>query len=278
MIAYAELDVRTNLSFLEGASHPWELVFTAKALGLAAIGAADRNSLAGVVRAHAEAKKQGLRLLVGCRLQFTDGAELIVYPRDRSAYGRLCRLLSIGKSAIRDSGAVGDGGFKPAAAPKAANDQDAAKPILKGECLLSFRQALALGEGLVALAPAPEVIDAAFERRLKAWARAWPERLYLAAAPRHRGDDRARLNRLAAMAERAGAPMIATGAVLYHDPSRRRLQDVLTCVREGCSIDEAGLRLQANAERFLRTPEEMARLFRGHEAALARTSDVVDAC
>ena len=275
--AYAELDVRTNFSFLEGASHPWELALTAQALGVAAIGVADRNSLAGVVRAHAAVKKHGGRLLVGCRLRFTDGAELIVYPRDRAAYGRLCRLLSIGKSAIQDSGAVGDGGFKPPA-PEAANDQAAAKPILKGECLLTFPQALSLAKGMVALAPAPEVIDAAFERRLKAWAKAWPETLYLAAAPLHRGDDRARLNRLAAMAERTGAPMIATGAVLYHDPSRRRLQDVLTCVREGCTIDQAGLRLQANAERFIRTPDEMARLFRGHEAALAHTLEVVAAC
>src|SRR5665213_3648666 len=135
MTVYAELDVRTNFSFLEGASHPGELVFTARALGVAAVGVADRNSLAGVVRTHAAAKKHGLRLLVGCRLRFTDGDELIVYPRDRAAYGRLCRLLSIGKSAIQDSGAVGDGGFKPAAAPKAANDEAAAKPILKGDCL-----------------------------------------------------------------------------------------------------------------------------------------------
>ena len=84
-LAYAELDVRTNFSFLEGGSHPAELVAQAKHLGLAAIGVADRNSLAGVVRAHAEAKKQGLKLLIGCRLQFTDGAELLVYPRDRAA-------------------------------------------------------------------------------------------------------------------------------------------------------------------------------------------------
>ncbi len=99
--AYAELDARSNFSFLEGASHPAELVEQAKALGLAAIGVADRNTLAGVVRAHAAAKLHGVRLLVGCRLTFLDGAELIVYPRDRAAYGRLCRLLSIGKSGIR---------------------------------------------------------------------------------------------------------------------------------------------------------------------------------
>jgi error-prone DNA polymerase len=273
---YAELDVRTNFSFLEGASHPGELVMTAKALGLCAVGVADRNSLAGVVRAHAEAKAQGLKLLVGCRLQFTDGTELIVYPRDRAAYGRLCRILSIGKSAIRDDGITGEGGFRLQDAP--ANDEASSKPIPKGECRLTFDQAAALGEGLVALAPAPDVIDAAFEARLKAWVRSWPDRLYLAAAPLHRGDDRARLNRLAAIADRAGAPMLATGRVLYHDPSRQRLQDVLTCVREGCTIDEAGERLQANAERFIRTPEEMARQFRGHEAALERTSEIVDAC
>ena len=272
-MSYAELDVRTNFSFLEGASHPGELVFQAKALGLEAIGVADRNSLAGVVRAHIAAKEHGLRLLVGCRLQFLDGAELIVYPRDRAAYGRLCRLLSIGKSAITDDGAVGEGGFrKPDEAP------DPSKPIPKGECRLGFAQAAALGEGMIALAPAPEVIDAAFAARLSTWARAWPDRLYLAAAPLGRGDDRARLNRLARLGERVGAPMVATNAVLYHDPSRRRLQDVLTCVREGCTIDEAGFRLQANAERFIKPPEEMARLFAGHEAALARTVEIAQAC
>ena len=273
-MTYAELDVRSNFSFLEGASHPAELVFQAKALGLDAIGVADRNSLAGVVRAHAEAKAQGLRLLIGCRLQFTDGAELIVYPRDRAAYGRLCRILSIGKSAIQGSGAVGEGGFKP----PTANDSTDGKAIPKGECRLTFGQAAALGQGLVALVPAPAVIDPSFEVRLKAWARAWPDRLCLIAAPLHRGDDRARLNRLAAIATRCGAPLVASNAVLYHEPSRRMLQDVLTCVREGCTIDQAGLRLQANAERFLKPPEEMARLFRGHEAALARTLDIVQAC
>src|SRR5271170_4010920 len=97
---YAELDAMTNFSFLEGGSHAVELVKQAKALGLLAIGVADRNTLAGVVRAHAAAKKEGLRLLIGCRLTFLDGAELIVYPRDRAAYGRLCRLLSLGKSGI----------------------------------------------------------------------------------------------------------------------------------------------------------------------------------
>ncbi|MGZ9098845.1 MAG: error-prone DNA polymerase, partial [Brevundimonas sp.] len=131
---------------------------------------------------------------------------------------------------------------------------------------------------MIALAPAPERPDAAFEARLAAWRRAWPDDLYLAAAPLWRGDDRKRLNRLAAMAHRTGAPLIATNAVLYHHPDRRMLQDVLTCIREGTTIDKAGRRLQANAERHLKPPAQMARLFRGHEAALARTMAVARAC
>ena len=275
MTAYAELDARTNFCFLEGASHPRELVIQAQALGLAALGAADRNSLAGVVRAHGEAKRRGFRFLPGCRLRFTDGAELIVYPRDRAAYGRLCRLLSIGKSEIS---AREDSLLDPLFEGATEDEDPKTKPIPKGDCRLTFGQALDHGEGLIGLAIAPDRPDAAFEARLAAWAEAWPDRLYLAVSPLRRGDDRARFNQLAAIGERAGAPMIATGAVLYHAPERRRLQDVLTCIREGCTIDEAGRRLEANAERFLKTPDEMARLFQGHEAALARTIEVVQAC
>ncbi len=263
MSDYAELDVLTNFSFLEGASRAEELVIQAKILGLAAIGVADRNTLAGVVRAHAAAKNHDLRFLVGCRLTFLDGAELIVYPRDRAAYGRLCRLLSIGKSAIT-------GHDLPDQSPKAR--------IVKGECHLTFEQAAGLGEGLIALARAPVVLDQSFEARLLAWRQAWPDDFYLAAAPLHRGDDRARLAQLAAMASRCGAPMVATNAVLYHHYERRPLQDVMTCIREKTTIDEAGLRLQANAERFFKPPEEMARLFKGHEDALARTTQIAAAC
>src|ERR1019366_3473275 len=129
----------------------------------------------------------------------------------------------------------------------------------------------------IALAPAPAVINAAFEARLKTWRQAWPDRLYLLAAPLYRGDDRARLNRMAALAGRADAPMVASNGVLYHHYERRRLQDVLTCIRHGLTIDNAGLKLQANAERFLKDPAEMARLFRGHEDAVERTLEIVDA-
>ncbi|WP_245161524.1 error-prone DNA polymerase [Brevundimonas alba] len=252
----------TNFSFLEGASHPGELMMQAKSLGLAAVGVADRNTLAGIVRALMGAEEVGLRLVIGSRLVFTDGTALMVFPRDRAAYGRLCRLLSLGKSeAVPQPGADPDG-----------------ERIEKAETRLTFEQALGLGEGMIALVPAPDHPDEAFETRLAAWRRAWPDDLYLAASPLWRGDDRRRLNRLAAMARRTRAPMIATNAVLYHHPDRRMLQDVLTCIREGTTIDKAGRRLQANAERFLKPPTQMARLFRGHEAALARTMDVARAC
>ena len=311
--SYAELDAQTNFSFLEGGSHAREMVFEAHRLGLAALGVADRNTLAGVVRAHSAAKAQGLRILIGSRLTFLDGAELIVYPKDRAAYGRLCRLLSIGKSGIEatienPSPSMGEGrgwgcSHRPAnedhelttasvsaiLAPIGTHPHPNPSPIEgegltqedripKGECRLTFEQAAALGEGMIALARAPEILDSGFEARLAAWREAWPDDLYLAAAPLHRGDDRARLARLAAIAERAEAPMVATNAALYHHPERRPLQDVLTCIREKTTIDQAGFRLQAHAERHLKAPAEMARLFKGHEDAITRTLEIAEAC
>ena len=192
MTSYAELDALTAFSFLEGGALPEEMVAQAAALGHTAIGVADRNTLAGVVRAHVAAEKAGLRLLVGCRLVFREGGELIVYPRDRAAYGRLCRLLSQGK--------MGD--------------------VPKGECHISFAQAAEIGAGLVALVPDRHV------DHLRDWARAWPDRLLLALAPRYDGQDRARLNRLAALARDAGVATVATNAALYHTPARRPLQEM----------------------------------------------------
>ncbi len=333
---YAELGAMTNFSFLEGASHPGELMMQAKALGLSAVGVADRNTMAGMVRALIGAEDCDIRLVVGCRLGFLDGTELIVFPRDRAAYGRLCRLLTMGKSEIdvsppsppamgwrkdrmrSDDGIDGDsrrdeggdavvdlGAYRrrreaslvpstespppPSVAkrlrtvplPIAEGDgEETQNPdrIPKAETRLTFEQAVAFGRDIIALVPAPEVPDAAFEARLLAWRRAWPDDLYLAVQPLWRGGDRARLNRLAKMADRTGAALIATNAVLYHHPERRPLQDVLTCIREKTTIDAAGLRLQANAERYLKPPAQMARLFRGHESALERTMQVARAC
>ena len=238
---YAELQVTTNFSFLRGASHPDELVLSAAALGHQAIAITDRNSFAGIVRAHHAAKEVGVRLVVGCRLDLRDGTSLLAYPEDRDAYGRLTRLLTLGK-----------------------------RRAPKGECHLDYADVVAHGEGQIVVILSPETAA-----RIAADFRS---RAYLAAHHLYRGDDMRRLARLAALGEAAGLPLVALNDVLYHRPERRPLQDVLTCIREGCTIGEAGYRLAANAERHLKLPEEMARLFRGHEDAVERSLEIAERC
>jgi error-prone DNA polymerase len=245
--AYAELQVASNYSFLIGASHPDELVIAAKALGLAALAIVDRNSLAGVVRAHVAAKEAGLRLVVGARLAPRDGPEILCFPSDRAAYGRLCRLLTLGKRRVE-----------------------------KGACDFSFEELLAHGD--LGQAPGGEgslrllLRGAAGARRgaglRRPAARAAARRLSANALSRRRFPIRAR-------APPRGLPrrLLPRGG-----PQRKALLDVVTCIREGCTIDEAGFRLAANAERHLKSPREMAHLFRGHPQALARTLEIVARC
>ncbi len=247
MTAYAELQTTTNFSFLHGASRAEELMLTAEALGLSAVGVVDRNSLAGVVRAWTAAKKLKVRALAGCRLDFADGApSLLCYPSDREAFARLTRLLTLGQ---RRAG--------------------------KGECILSWADFAAHAEGQLVLVVPPEKLDAAFEADLQRIAAALKGRVWLAASRAYAAQDLKRLARLDALGEAAGAPMVATNDVLYHGPERRPLQDVITCVREHCTIQEAGFRLQANAERHIKTPAEMARLFERWPRAIARTVEIV---
>ena len=241
MTAYAEWQVTSNFSFLEGASHAEELAAQAAALGLAGIGVADRNTLAGVVRAHLTAKNLGVPFRTGTRLVFRDGRELLCYPSDRAAYARLSRLLTLGRRRAE-----------------------------KGECHLDFQDAAAEAEGQIVLALTP---DTDFLRRIRD---AYGDRGYLAAQMRARGDDRRRLARLQEMSAETRLPLIATNDVLYHTPERRRLQDVLTAIREGCTVQTAGLKLLANAERYLKGPDEMARLFADAPDALARTLELLD--
>ena len=250
MTLYAELQVTTNFSFLRGASHADELVGRAAALGLQAIGIADRNTLAGVVRAHVAAKQAGLRLLVGARLDLTDGPSLLCYPRDRAAYGRLCRLLTLGQ-----------------------------RRTVKGGCIIALDDVMDHGEGQVLIALPPQVLpDEAFEAQLVGLRERHQGPLYLAASMLYRGDDRARLNRLAEIAARHGTPLVATNDVHQHTPERRALQDVLTAMREHTTVARAGYRLAANAERHLKDAAEMTRLFRDHEDAVARTGEIVELC
>jgi len=250
MTGYAELQVTSNFSFLRGGSHPDELVVRAKALGCEAIALTDRNTLAGVVRAHQAAKAAGIRFLIGCRLDLVDGPSLLAYPTDRASYGRLTRLLTLGK-----------------------------RRAAKGACELTLDDLYAHADGLVLiLLPHESFTPEALTPEATTLRDNLSGPLYLAASHRYRGDDRARTATLAEIARAAGTPLVATGDVLYHSPARRSLQDVLTCIRETCTIDAAGFRLQKNAERHLRSPAEMARLFEGYEEALARTIEIVALC
>ena len=306
---YAELQVTTNFSFLHGASHGEELVVQAETLGISAIAITDRNTLAGVVRAHIEAKKRGVKLIVGARLDLEDAPSLLCLPRDRAAYGRLSRLLSLGQRRAKkgkctlfldDVAQHADGQIFIALPPDDWDWRSVREPIVSDEGVdapprsaevIAFRPLrgeAALAPIVHAHRPADSAAEIACEtsesrsfedelRRMKA-ALGGAGQIYLGASHTYRGDDRARIETLAALAQRCATPLVATGDVLYHASDRRPLQDVLTCVREKTTIRRAGLRLEANAERHLKSPAEMARLFRGHEDAVVRTMEIAAAC
>jgi error-prone DNA polymerase len=245
---YAELQVTSHFSFLRGASSCEELFAQAAYLGIEALAITDRNSLAGIVRAHEAAKNAGIRLIVGCRLDLTDGACLLVYPTDRPAYARLCRLLSLGK-----------------------------KRAGKGQCQLGWQDVLTYGEGLIAvLLPDEANENCAFHlRRLKD---GFGDRAYMALTLRRRPLDQIRLHDLANLAAHHGVCSAVTNDVLFHARERRILQDVVTCIRHGCTIDDAGFRRERYADRYLKPPEEMYRLFQRYPEALARTIEIAARC
>ena len=246
--AYAELQTITNYSFLRGASHPEELFAQAAAYGISALGITDHNSVAGIVRCWDAAKTTGIRLIPGARLTLSDGTILLAYPTDRLAWSRLCRLLTLGKAR------TGKGGF-----------------------LLHWDDLEQGGDGLLHIL-VPNEPDDALKAALDRLAAIAPGRAYLAGSVRLQPGDAVRLHHLERMGHDAGIPLIATGDVLYHHPDRRILQDVMTCIREGCTIDDAGHRLERHGERHLKPPERMAALFARHPEALARTAEFAARC
>jgi error-prone DNA polymerase len=253
MNAYAEIGITTNFSFLRGGSHPQAYVHQASELGLSVIGIADHNTLAGVVRAHSELEnpevKHKPKLLIGSRLVFTDDTpDILVYPCDRAAYGRLCQLLTRGKRAAE-----------------------------KGECHLRLDDLLDFAEGQLLVLTLPHRFEAAKAlKTLNRLRESSADGTWLAASLIYRGDDRRRLARLQRIAATARVPLLATNEVLYHHPARRPLQDVLTCIREKTVIDAIGKRLEANAERYLKPAQEMIRLFRDLPEAIAETMRFAD--
>ncbi|OWJ79757.1 error-prone DNA polymerase [Haematobacter missouriensis] len=261
--AYAELCVTSNFTFLTGASHPEELVKRATELGLKAVAITDRNSVAGVVRAFSALKElarvaceagQGAdmpRLIPGARLVLTDSAvEWVALPTDLAAWSRLTRLLSLGKRRAE-----------------------------KGSCYIGLADLEEWGRGMILIALPPDPLEGVgFTEDLRRIASRFTGQCFLGAAPVYDGQDQERLDRLAELSQSIGLPKVAVGNVLMHRSNRRPLADVLTCIREGCTIDAIGDRRLANGEHRLKSGDELARIFHRYPAALRRTVEIADRC
>ncbi|MFB9840883.1 error-prone DNA polymerase [Mucilaginibacter ginsenosidivorans] len=248
---YSELQVTTNFSFLRGGSHPRELVACAAAYGHTKIAITDRNSVAGVVRAHLAAKEAGIPIIPGCRFDLLDGPSLLAYPTDQDAWTRMCALITLGN--LRTE---------------------------KGQCDLYKKDVYDHAQGILFALIPPDTLNKAFEFDASFIANAYEYRealgsnLYVCANRTYRANDAKRLYRIAGL----DIPMLATNDVHYHHSERRPLQDVLMCIREKCNIYNAGYKLHQNAERHLKSTAEMERLFRGYPDAIRRTQEISEAC
>ena len=255
VMSYTELQVTSNFTFLRGASHPEELVQQAVELGYKEIAITDRNTLAGIVRAHAAAKLNGIRIIVGCRLDLLDGLSLLAFPTNTKAYSQLSNLLTLGNRRAE-----------------------------KGECHLYKADVYQYAEGIKFIVLPPIELndlfefDASLANSLKEYREAFGPDLYLAASRRYQGDDSKYLYRLAQLSSQLQIPLVATNDVHYHEPGRRQLQDIVTCIREKCTIHTAGYLLHPNAERFLKPKDEMLRLFRQYPDAIKNTQEIAEAC
>jgi error-prone DNA polymerase len=254
-MSYTELQVTSNFSFLRGASHPQELVEHAATLGYSRIAITDRNTLAGIVRAHVAAKRSGMQLVVGCRLDLVDGPSLLAYPTNRKSYASLCTLLSTGN--LRTE---------------------------KGKCELYRSDVSAYAAGMKLIVIPPPALNEEFRfeepfiQALTEYRQHFGDDLYLAASRYYQGDDMKWLWCLDELSKELGISMVATNDVHYHDHARRELQDIVTCVREKCTIHNAGYKLHPNAERYLKDEKEMQRLFRQYPYAIENTQLIADAC
>ena len=281
---FVELGVVSCFSFLRGASQAPDLVETAYRLGYDAMGIADANSMAGVVRVHAEAKKVKLRPVIGCRIETVEGLAFLAYPTDRAAYGRLCRLISTGrmhKLGSEDDNSQ-DKGVCEISLAMLADHAEGVRLILMPPADLAQAFAVPVPSNVVALAHSPPVrmavLEAPLATLLPHLVRQLPSLGHLAAVHLHRGDDIARIETLDALARANGLSLLATNDVLYHAPGRRPLQDVMTAIRHKTTVARAGLLLEPNAERHLKSPEDMVRLFTRWPHAIAAAREVADAC
>jgi error-prone DNA polymerase len=245
---YVELQCASHFSFLRGASSADELFATAAVLGMEALAVTDWNTLAGIVRAHEAAKTCGVRLIIGCRLHLRDGSELLVYPTDRPAYSRLTRLLSLGKSRAG-----------------------------KAKCDLTWDDVAAWSEGLIGIF-VPDRANGLLRMQLIRMRDIFGANAYCALTLRRRPRDHLRLHEIATMATSLGVATVATNDVLFHGPDRRILQDVVTCIRERTTIDDVGFKRERHADRYLKAPDEIARLFKLWPEAVARSGEIAARC
>jgi error-prone DNA polymerase len=254
-MSYIELQITTNFSFLRGASHPEELVEHASTLNYTEIAITDRNTYAGLVRAHAAAKKKGIRIIPGVRLDLLDGPSLLAYPKNINGYSAISNLLTKGN--IRTE---------------------------KGKCDLYKADVFDCAGNTIFIVVPPSSLnnffdfDESFKTLLHEYRRHFSKDLYIAATRYYMGDDAKYLHRLSVLSTELDIPMVATNDVHYHDHERRQLQDVLTCVREKCTIYNAGYLLHPNAERYLKPIEEIQRLFRKYPEAIERTNEIAALC
>jgi error-prone DNA polymerase len=254
-MSYTELQITTNFSFLRGGSHPEEIVEQAITLGYKEIAITDHNTLAGIVRAHIAARDKNIRIIPACRLDLLDGASLLAYPTDKEAYARLSALLSEGN--LRTE---------------------------KGQCHLRKADVFRYAKGIKFIVIPPSVLNLNYEfepefaAELQQYKQALGSQLYLGIIRSYQAYDGKMLYRIQELSNEIGIPMVATNNVHYHNRERRELQDILTCVREKCTIYNAGFRLYQNAERYLKPINEMQRLFRQYPEAIERTKEIADAC
>jgi len=254
-MSYVELQVTTNFSFLMGASHPEELVERASDLGFTQIGITDRNSLAGIVRAHAKAREKNIRIIPACRLDLSDGPPLLAYPTNKLAYAQISAMITKGN--LRTE---------------------------KGKCILYKEDIFEKPGGIKFIAVPPLQLNTVFnfepdfEKALREYKDVLGKDLYIAASRLYHGNDTKRLHRIHQLSQQLQIPMVATNDVYYHETHRRQLQDVVTCIREKCTIHTAGFRLQQNAERFLKSEKEMKRLFNRYPDAITRTMEIAETC
>lgn len=254
-MSYIELQVTTNFSFLRGASHPEEMVEQAAALGYTAIAITDRNTFAGLVRAHVAAKKNGIRIIPGCRLDLLDGPSLLALPTNINGYAKISNLLTVGNLRAE-----------------------------KGKCYLYKSDVYQYAADTKFIVISPDILNASFDfddtfkSAVREYRQALGENLSIAASRAYSGHDAKQLHRIHHLSKELHIPMVVTNDVHYHHAQRRELQDIVTCVREKCTIHTAGFRLHANAERYLKPMEEMHRLFRQYPAAIGQTQIIADAC